>query len=144
MAISIWQATMEPETTPSPASTQGFSSLRLQLMASTLAAVTCGAGIASPTATTQGLSALVLVLILAAQWFATGRVVQALHLIEVQVMSLTQGQLVARLIPARCGVLAPLAERINTMARTLSGVFVDFARMSHELSSAAAETSSNA
>lgn len=113
-------------------------------MASTLAAVTCGAGIASPTATTQGLSALVLVLILAAQWFATGRVAQALHLIEVQVMSLTQGQLVARLIPARCGVLAPLAERINTMARTLSGVFVDFARMSHELSSAAAETSSNA
>ena len=135
---------MESETTPPAASAHGFSSLRLRLIASPLAAAACGAGIASQAVSLQVLSGVFLCLVVAAQWFATGSLLQALHQIEAQVLSLTQGQLVARLTPARCGVLAPLAERFNTMARSLSGVFVGFARMSHELSSAAAETSSNA
>ena len=135
---------MEPDTRNTPGQTTRLTRLRQQLLASTFAAAACGAAIATQPAILQALAALLLGLALTAQWFAIGRLERALILIEEQLHALTLGQLVSRVAAERCGPLAPLAERFNTMARSLSGVFVGFARMSHELSSAAAETSHNA
>ena len=59
-------------------------------------------------------------------------------------LELAAGRLVSRLDARRCGVLEPLAERLNGMARSLSGLFVTFARMSQEISSVAGESSVNA
>lgn len=135
---------MEADAHTPPLQITRLTTLRRQLLASTLAATACGAVIASQPAILQALAALLLILALAAQWFAIGRLERALILIDEQLQALTQGQLISRLAAERCGPLAPLAERFNTMARSLSGVFVGFARMSHELSSAATETSHNA
>jgi methyl-accepting chemotaxis protein len=59
-------------------------------------------------------------------------------------LELAAGRLVSRLDAPRCGALAPLAERLNGMARSLSGLFLTFARMSQEISSVAGESSANA
>src|SRR5574343_36805 len=59
-------------------------------------------------------------------------------------LELAAGRLVSRLDARRCGALEPLAERLNGMARSLSGLFLTFARMSQEISSVAGESSVNA
>lgn len=69
---------------------------------------------------------------------------RGLELIDAFALELAGGQLVARLDGRRCGVLAPLAERLNGMARSLAGVFLSFARMSQEISSVAGESKQNA
>ncbi|MBU1364972.1 MAG: methyl-accepting chemotaxis protein [Gammaproteobacteria bacterium] len=68
----------------------------------------------------------------------------ALALIDGFALELAAGRLVSRLDSRRCGALAPLAERLNGMARSLSGLFLTFARMSQEISSVAGESSVNA
>jgi methyl-accepting chemotaxis protein len=52
--------------------------------------------------------------------------------------------LVSRIDTSRCGPLAPQAERLNAMARSLSGLVLGFSRMSQEISSVAGESSTNA
>ena len=69
---------------------------------------------------------------------------RGLALIDAFALELAGGRLVARLDGRRCGVLAPLAERLNGMARSLAGVFLSFARMSQEISSVAGESKQNA
>ena len=68
----------------------------------------------------------------------------ALALIDGFALELAAGRLVSRIDARRCGALAPLAERLNGMARSLSGLFLTFARMSQEISSVAGESSVNA
>ena len=68
----------------------------------------------------------------------------ALALIDGFALELAAGRLVRRLDARRSGALAPLAERLNGMARSLSGLFLTFARMSQEISSVAGESSVNA
>jgi len=68
----------------------------------------------------------------------------ALGLIDTFAQDLAGGSLISRLDATRCGLLAPLAERLNGMARSLSGLFLTFARMSQEISSVAGESSVNA
>ena len=68
----------------------------------------------------------------------------ALNLIDRFALDLAAGRLITRMDPSRCGGLAPLAERLNGMARSLSGSFLNFARMSQEISSVAGESSANA
>jgi len=65
-------------------------------------------------------------------------------LIDGFALELAAGRLVSRLDARLCGALAPLAERLNGMARSLSGLFLTFARMSQEISSVAGESSVNA
>ncbi len=67
-----------------------------------------------------------------------------LALIDAFALELAAGRLVSRLDAGRCGALAPLAERLNGMARALSGLFLTFARMSQEIASVAGESSLNA
>ncbi|MBI2275890.1 MAG: methyl-accepting chemotaxis protein [Dechloromonas sp.] len=69
---------------------------------------------------------------------------RGLQLIDAFALELASGKLVARLSGRQCGVLAPLAERLNGMARSLAGVFLTFARMSQEISSVASESKQNA
>lgn len=57
---------------------------------------------------------------------------------------LGEGRLVARMDVQACGPLAPLAERLNAMARALAGLFVGFSRMAQEISSVASESKQNA
>lgn len=68
----------------------------------------------------------------------------ALTRIDVFALDLAAGRLVSRLDSQACGPLLPLAERLNGMARSLSGLFLTFARMSQEISSVAGESSVNA
>ncbi|HLO64095.1 MAG TPA: methyl-accepting chemotaxis protein, partial [Azonexus sp.] len=68
----------------------------------------------------------------------------ALTLIDGFALELAAGRLVSRLDTRRCATLAPLAERLNGMARSLSGLFLSFARMSQEISSVAGESNVNA
>lgn len=68
----------------------------------------------------------------------------ALGLIDTFARDLAGGSLISRLDAPRCGALAPLAERLNGMARSLSGLILTFARMSQEISSVAGESSVNA
>jgi len=68
----------------------------------------------------------------------------ALTLIDAFALELAAGRLVSRIDARLCGALAPLAERLNGMARSLSGLFLTFARMSQEISSVAGESSVNA
>jgi len=76
------------------------------------------------------------------------RLVQGLErdllLIDRFALALAEGQLVRRLTGRQCAVLAPLAERLNGMARALAGIFLAFSRMSQEVSSVAAESRHNA
>ncbi|UCV09281.1 methyl-accepting chemotaxis protein [Dechloromonas denitrificans] len=67
-----------------------------------------------------------------------------LAMIDAFAHDLAAGKLVARLDTRQCGVLAPLAERLNGMARSLAGLFLSFARMSQEISSVASESRQNA
>jgi methyl-accepting chemotaxis protein len=67
-----------------------------------------------------------------------------LSLIDAFALELAAGRLVSRLDAGRCGALAPLAERLNGMARAMSGLFLTFARMSQEIASVAGESSLNA
>jgi len=69
---------------------------------------------------------------------------QGLAQIDRFAQALAGGKLVARLDGRDCGVLAPLAERLNGMARSLAGLFLVFARMSQEISSVASESKQNA
>ena len=64
--------------------------------------------------------------------------------IDAFALELAGGKLIARLDGRRCGVLAPLGERLNGMARSLGGLFLTFARMSQEIASVAAESRQNA
>jgi len=88
------------------------------------------------------------VLILAVSAFVAWRLiaglVRGLHQIEWFAGELAGGKLVTRLDGRQCGLLAPLAERLNGMARSLAGVFLSFARMSQEISSVANESKQNA
>jgi methyl-accepting chemotaxis protein len=68
----------------------------------------------------------------------------ALTRIDAFAQDLAAGRLVSRLDGQACGALGPLAERLNGMARSLSGLFLTFARMSQEISSVAGESSKNA
>jgi methyl-accepting chemotaxis protein len=68
----------------------------------------------------------------------------ALARIDAFAQDLAAGRLVSRLDGQACGALGPLAERLNGMARSLSGLFLTFARMSQEISSVAGESSKNA
>ncbi|HMT80658.1 MAG TPA: methyl-accepting chemotaxis protein [Azonexus sp.] len=72
------------------------------------------------------------------------RLVVALQMIDQFALDLAAGRLITRLDTGRCGLLAPLAERLNGMARSLSGAFLNFARMSQEISSVAGEGNTNA
>jgi len=72
------------------------------------------------------------------------RLETALALIDGFALELAAGRLVSRLDAQHCGALAPLAERLNGMARSLSALFLTFARMSQEISSVAGESSVNA
>jgi len=69
---------------------------------------------------------------------------QGLEQIDRFALELAGGKLVARLDGRDCGVLAPLAERLNGMARSLAGLFLVFARMAQEISSVASESKQNA
>ena len=69
---------------------------------------------------------------------------RGLAMIDAFARELAGGKLVARLDGRQCGVLAPLAERLNGMARSLAGLFLSFARMSQEISSVAGESRQNA
>ncbi|WP_428827289.1 methyl-accepting chemotaxis protein [Azonexus sp. IMCC34842] len=69
---------------------------------------------------------------------------RGLAMIDAFAHDLAAGKLVARLDTLQCGVLAPLAERLNGMARSLAGLFLNFARMSQEISSVASESRQNA
>jgi methyl-accepting chemotaxis protein len=68
----------------------------------------------------------------------------ALTRIDAFALDLAAGRLVSRLDSQTCGALAPLAERLNGMARSLSALFLTFARMSQEILSVAGESSVNA
>jgi methyl-accepting chemotaxis protein len=68
----------------------------------------------------------------------------ALTRIDEFALDLAAGRLVSRLDSPACGLLSPLAERLNGMARSLSDLFLSFSRMSQEISSVAGESSVNA
>jgi methyl-accepting chemotaxis protein len=69
---------------------------------------------------------------------------RGLLLIDHFALELASGKLVARLDGRQCGAVAPLAERLNGMARSLAGLFLVFSRMSQEISSVASESKQNA
>jgi len=126
-----------------------MNSLRLRLLAVCLLAAVGGAALAGVALAEQ-----------AEQWAAGAvaglgmamliavRMQRSLELALVSIdgfaLELAAGRLVSRLDAPRCGALAPLAERLNAMARSLSGLFLTFARMSQEISSVAGESSANA
>lgn len=69
---------------------------------------------------------------------------RGLHMIDQFALALAAGKLVSRLDAGRCGALAPLAERLNGMARSLASLFLVFGRMAQEISSVASESRQNA
>lgn len=69
---------------------------------------------------------------------------RGLHMIDQFALALAAGKLVSRLDTGRCGALAPLAERLNGMARSLASLFLVFGRMAQEISSVASESRQNA
>ncbi|RTL54969.1 MAG: hypothetical protein EKK46_07375 [Rhodocyclaceae bacterium] len=56
----------------------------------------------------------------------------------------TEGNLTARIEPARLGRFADQGERMNAMTRSLVKVFAAFTRLAHELASVAKESTANA
>ena len=77
-------------------------------------------------------------------WRQAAALAVGLQQIDAFAQRLAAGALVARVDAAACGPLAPLAERLNAMARSLAGVFLGFARMSQEIASVADESKHNA
>lgn len=110
----------------------------------------CGAGAMAWAASGNGsallawLGAGFLLLSIILAWRIQRGLEAALGLIDTFAQDLAGGSLISRLDAPRCGALAPLAERLNGMARSLSGLFLTFARMSQEISSVAGESSVNA
>ncbi len=126
-----------------------MNSLRLRLLAICLLAAGGGAALAGMLLMDQ--AALYGVGAAAALVLATAIAVRmqyglerGLASIDGFALELAAGRLVSRLDARRCGALEPLAERLNGMARSLSGLFLTFARMSQEISSVAGESSVNA
>jgi methyl-accepting chemotaxis protein len=123
--------------------------LRLRLLSTCLLAAAGGAALACAALTAQtelwaaGAGA-VLLASLALGWRMQRALEAALDLIDGFALDLAAGRLVSRLDARCCGALAPLAERLNGMARSLSGLFLTFARMSQEIASVAGESSVNA
>ncbi|MBS0345319.1 MAG: methyl-accepting chemotaxis protein [Proteobacteria bacterium] len=72
------------------------------------------------------------------------RIARAVAEIERVVLALAEGRLVTRIDLAACGPFVPLAERMNGMARSLTGIFLVFSRMAQEISSVAGESNRNA
>ncbi|UCV21519.1 methyl-accepting chemotaxis protein [Ferribacterium limneticum] len=126
-----------------------MNSLRLRLFGAWLLAVGGGAALAGLVLTNQvELWASAAVAMLGVSLLVAFRLQYgleaALALIDGFALELAAGRLVSRLDARHCGALAPLAERLNGMARSLSGLFLTFARMSQEISSVAGESSVNA
>jgi len=126
-----------------------MNSLRLRLFWAWLLALGGGAALAGLVLTSQAeLLACAAVAMLGISLLVAVRLQYgletALALIDGFALELAAGRLVSRLDARRCGALAPLAERLNGMARSLSGLFLTFARMSQEISSVAGESSVNA
>ena len=126
-----------------------MNSLRLRLFWAWLLALGSGAALAGLVLTSQAeLLACAAVAMLGISLLVAVRLQYgletALALIDGFALELAAGRLVSRLDARRCGALAPLAERLNGMARSLSGLFLTFARMSQEISSVAGESSVNA
>ena len=122
---------------------------RLRLLGAWLLAVGGGAALAGLVLTNQTeLWASAAVVMLGVSLLLAARLQYgleaALALIDGFALELAAGRLVSRIDARRCGALAPLAERLNGMARSLSGLFLTFARMSQEISSVAGESSVNA
>ncbi len=126
-----------------------MSSFRLRLLVVWLLAVGGGASLSGLFLTdmtaTWGSAALLMLgaslLIAARQQYG---IATALALIDRFALELAAGCMVARVDIRLCGALAPLAERLNGMARSLAELFLTFARMSQEISSVAGESSVNA
>ena len=108
------------------------------------AGLTLGVGLSGAVSPVAWLGGALLVASAAAAWRLAGTLAAGLRQIDAFAHRLAAGELVARLEGARCGPLAPLAERLNAMARALAGVFLGFARMSQEISSVADESKHNA
>ncbi|MDE2439689.1 MAG: methyl-accepting chemotaxis protein [Betaproteobacteria bacterium] len=132
-----------------PALASCMNSLRARLLTGSLFAAGSGAASASMLLSDQSAAWAVGALVLAGLSIAIFLKMQrgqevALALIDGFALELAAGRLVCRLDPGRCAALAPLAERLNGMARSLSGLFLTFARMSQEISSVAGESNINA
>ena len=126
-----------------------MNALRRRLLAGWLLAVGGGAAVAGAGLSDHGdlmaIAAMVLLSLSLAIFFGMQRGLEAaLTLIDGFALDLAAGRLVSRLDPRRCDALAPLVERLNGMARSLSGLFLAFARMSQEISSVAGESNVNA
>lgn len=85
-----------------------------------------------------------LVLSLIAVFSLTRQITLAVGEIERVVLALAEGRLITRVELAACGPFKPLAERMNGMARSLTGIFLVFSRMAQEISSVASESKVNA
>ena len=136
-------------TESSPALSSALHLLRLRLLGAWLLAVAGGGALAVTVfGEAGGLwgvgAALALLLSALLAWRLQRGLETALALIDGFAQELAAGSLVSRLDARRCGTLAPLAERLNGMARALSGLFLTFARMSQEIASVAGESSVNA
>ncbi|MCG2578122.1 methyl-accepting chemotaxis protein [Dechloromonas sp. XY25] len=126
-----------------------MNSLRRRSFAGWLLAVGGGAALAGAMLSDQAMpwavAAVLLLGLSVATVFGMQRGLEAaLTLIDGFAVELAAGRLVSRLDTRRCATLAPLAERLNGMARSLSGLFLTFARMSQEISSVAGESNVNA
>src|SRR5574343_1647592 len=124
-------------------------SLRLRLLAICLLAAGGGAALAGMLLMDQAAlygvgAAAALVLAIAIALRMQYGLERGLASIDGFALELAAGRLVSRLDARRCGALESLAERLNGMARSLSGLFLTFARMSQEISSVAGDSSDNA
>ena len=122
----------------------GFRHYQARLLALSVAAAACGAGLAQPDTLLRIVAAGLLGATLLAIAWQQKRLGDELARIDLQLQALANGKLTARIDATACRVLQPLAERFNAMSRSLAGVFIAFARLSHELSSVAGETTANA
>lgn len=125
-----------------PALSACMNSLHYCLLAGWLFAAGSGAAVAGAALTDPSvvlvMAAVVLLGASMAVFFAMQRGLDAaLELIDGFALELAAGRLFSRLDTRRCAALAPLAERLNGMARFLSGLFLAFARMSPEIFSTA-------
>ena len=121
-----------------------WQQLTVCALAFSAAAALAWAAAGQGSALLAGLGAGLLLLALVLGWHVQQELESALGLIDRFAQDLAGGALVSRLDAPRCGALAPLAERLNGMARSLSGLILAFARMSQEISSVAGESSANA
>lgn len=126
-----------------------LNAIRLRLIGAWLLALCGGASLTLVLASNQTeflatVAASLLVLSLAILVRMQRSLEGALVAIDGFALELAAGRLVSRLDAGQCGSLGPLAERLNGMARSMSGLFLNFARMSQEISSVAGESSVNA